>query len=308
MTIINELPVEDYLYGVIPWEIEGLSHPEAIKAQAIVARNYTLNTMGKMSKWGFDMDTTTRCQVYKGYDGEYPTTNKAVDETVNKLIRYNGTRASAVFYFSSSGGRTEDVSNVWGSNIPYLKSVEDKHESGRSYRYNWQTILNTEKLKDILTGRGYNLGEITGVEVVKRSEAGRVVELFVKGTKGEQTFTLESCRNIFYLDSQWYTITTAADAYMEGLNSGAVSGRMSGRKAATASGVKDISTTGGETVVIGANGLKRVVSTTPTAYIFTGKGWGHAVGMSQEGAKGMADAGYKHDEILRHYFVGTQVD
>jgi len=308
MTLINVVPSEQYLYGVVPAEIGSGSHAEALKAQAVAARTYMLNNLGKHGKFGFDLCATTSCQVYKGYKGEYASTNKAVDETAGKKLTYNG-KPAQVFYFASSGGRTEDVKNVWGSDIPYLKSVEDKYESKTSWHYNWEVKLSAQKIYETLKSRGYDLGEILSMTVTKTSETGRVTELVIKGTKGQRTYTREGCRTVFSLDSQWYTITSDADISVRSADDSVKKTHIAGSKVMTASGLKDLPKGNSSTIkVLGADGQKKTISAVPQNYVLTGKGWGHAVGMSQEGAKGMAKEGYNYEQILTHYFPGTKVE
>ena len=127
MTLINVVDLEHYLYGVVPAEIEANAPLEAVKAQAVAARTYALRSLGKNSKWGFDLMDTNSDQVYKGYDGERAYANQAVDETKGQKMVYNGALAQ-VFYFASSGGMTANVKEVWGSEIPYLVSVPDPYE------------------------------------------------------------------------------------------------------------------------------------------------------------------------------------
>ncbi|HEY9062618.1 MAG TPA: SpoIID/LytB domain-containing protein [Pseudobacteroides sp.] len=307
MTLINILPPEQYLYGVVPAEIGSSSDPEALKAQAVSARTYMLGTMSKHKKHFFNLCTTTSCQVYKGFAGEYATTNKAVDDTAGKKLTYQG-KLAEVFYFSSSGGRTEDVKNVWGSDIPYLKSVEDKYESGKSYNYNWEVTLTASKIKEIMSGRGYDLGDITGVAITKTSDAGRVTELVISGTKGQRTYKLDGCRTVFGFNSQWYTIVSDAVVPFKKSDNTIVQTQLASKKVMTAGGLKDLAVKNGGVTVIGADGVKKTVSAAPQSYKFVGKGWGHAVGMSQNGAMGMAKAGYKYDQILTHYFQGTVIE
>jgi stage II sporulation protein D len=307
MTLVNILSGEQYLYGVVPAEIGSSSDPEALKAQAVAARTYMLNNMEKHKKYFFNLCTTTSCQVYKGFAGEYASTNKAVDDTAGKKLTYQG-KLAEVFYFSSSGGRTEDVKNVWGSDIPYLKSVEDKYESGKSYNYNWETTLTSSKIKEIMSGRGYDLGDITGVAITKTSEAGRVTELVISGTKGQRTYKLDGCRTVFGFNSQWYTIVNDAVISVKGADNAVVQTQLAARKVMTSGGLKDLAVNTGGITVIGADGVKKTVSAASSSYKFVGKGWGHAVGMSQTGAMGMAKAGFKYDQILTHYFQGTTIE
>ncbi|HHV29288.1 SpoIID/LytB domain-containing protein [Acetivibrio mesophilus] len=307
MTVINVINIEEYLYGVVPYEIQASSHPEALKSQAVAARTYTVNNLNKYKRLQFDLCPTVYSQVYKGFDGEAASTNKAVDDTKGKIVTYNGKPAS-VFYFSSSGGRTEDVKNVWGSEgYPYLLSVEDKYESGDSWHYNWEVSFTAQKIKQIMVDRGFKLGDIQGIYITKRSEAGRATEVIVKGSQGEKVYTNGSTRNFLSLDSQWYDITTDADIFVKGNDDESTKTQLGGTKVMTASGLQTISSSSGKLNVVNSAGMK-VVPLIPTNYTFKGKGWGHAVGMSQEGAKGMAKAGFTYEEILSHYFPGTKVE
>jgi len=309
MTVINILPLEEYLYGVVPYEIGAGSPMEALKAQAVAARTYTINNLGKFSKLGFDLCSTTNCQVYRGTSGETKNTNKAVDETKGKIVTYNG-KPAQVFYFASSGGRTEDVKNVWKSDIPYLISVEDKYESGTSRYYNWEAICTADEIKNIFAGMGKDIGDILSMEITKVSEAGRVVELKINGSKGQLVLEREKCRfDLSILRSQWYTITTDADVKVIGKDSQISTVQSAGMKVVTANGIKEIKAEKNyKLTVVGADNKKYTVPSIPTKYTFTGRGWGHAVGMSQEGAKGMAQAGFTYDSILTHYFPGTKVE
>lgn len=308
MTVINVLSMEEYLYGVVPGEIEAGSHPEALKAQAVAARTYTLGNMGKHSNLGFDLCNTVHCQVYKGYSAEAQSTNKAIDETKGKKVVYNG-KLAQVFYFSSSGGRTEDVKNVWGADIPYLKSVEDKYESGKSWKYNWESVYTADEIKSVMLSRKYDLGDILNVSVTRTSEAGRAIELVFKGTKGERIYTKGNCRSVLSnLYSQWYRISTDADISVGRMDGFTDKIQLSDKKVITAGGTKPIKLSTAKITVLGVNGVKKAVPSIPTTYKFTGKGWGHSVGMSQEGAKGMANAGFTYEEILSHYFSGTSIE
>jgi len=304
MTVVNTLPMDQYLYGVVPAEIGSSANIEALKAQAVAARTYTMANLDKHKKFNFNLCRTTACQVYSGYSVEQKSTNTAVDQTSGNLLTYNN-KIAEVFYFSSSGGKTEDAKNVWGYDIPYLKSVEDKYESGKSTNYNWETTLSAQKIKEIMQGRGYNLGEITSVEVTKVSDAGRVLELVIKGTKDQKVYKLGNCRTAFSLNSQWYTISS--DSEISFLNSnGPYKTQLASKKVLTADGLKDLPSS--NVTILSGDGQKKVVSSTANSYKIVGKGWGHGIGLSQEGAKGMANAGFKYDEILTHYFPGTVVE
>lgn len=306
MTLVNILPFEEYIYGVVPNEIESYSHEEALKAQAVAARTYAMVQKGRHGKCGFDLCPTQHCQVYEGFDSENILTNKAVDATKGKLVLYNGKPATTVF-FASSGGWTEDVENVWGSQYPYLKSVEDKYEPDTSSHYYWTKTITALTIGDKLAKSNINVGAVTGITVNKYTDAGRVQELIVKGANRDYAYARETFRTAFGLDSGMYTVSSDADVSVKGASNMIKKIQTGNRKVITANGVKALASKGNLTVM-GKDGLKKVISAVTTKYIFTGKGWGHGVGMSQEGAKGMAKAGFTYDQILKYYYTGTTVE
>jgi stage II sporulation protein D len=178
MTIINVLPLEEYLYGVVPNEIGGGAPSEALKAQAVAARTYAYMNISKHSKYGFGVCNSIDCQVYNGLSSEIAASNKAVDDTANMVVTYNGNLAETVF-FASDGGHTEDNENVWGGNgVPYLRSVEDKYESGNSYNYTWSKTFTLDELTQKFASK--NIGKVTSIEITKYSASGRPIELYVK--------------------------------------------------------------------------------------------------------------------------------
>ena len=193
LTVINILNIEEYLYGVVPQELESSAPMEALKAQAVAARTYTYRNLGKYSKWGFDLVNTVSDQVYAGYDGEKPTTNMAVDQTKGKKILYNGSPIS-VHYFSSSGGMTENSENVWGTPVAYLKSVPDPYESGDSYNYSWTRTFTALELKQRLFLSDVEIGDIVSITIEEVSNAGRPIKVKFTGTKGQITYYREDTR------------------------------------------------------------------------------------------------------------------
>jgi len=307
MTVINVLPIEQYLYGVVPCEIGWEAHPEALKAQAVAARTYTYNNLGKYLKTGFDLCSTVNSQVYKGYDFERKATNSAVDDTKGKVIYYNGVIAK-VFYFSSSGGMTESVKNVWSSDIPYLQSVEDKYEAGNSHNYNWEKSLTAADINNIITSQGNAIGDILSINILKTSEAGRAIEVVITGRREEIVLEKARSRDFFGLPSQWYNITTDSDiSAWDNNKKSTIKIHPSGKKVITGEGLKTINTNA-KVFLLSADKNMVEFNGAPTMFIFTGKGYGHAVGMSQEGSKGMASAGFNFEEILLHYFTGTYIE
>ncbi|WLD92985.1 SpoIID/LytB domain-containing protein [Alkalihalobacillus sp. AL-G] len=126
---INTLPLEDYLKGVVPYEMPATWHKEALKAQAVAARTYAMNYVGSV------IDDTIRYQVYGGYiwdSSSYDTSTAAVNETVGDVLKYNGNLISAV-YSSSNGGHTESAANYWGNSHPYLVGKPDPFDPQRPW-------------------------------------------------------------------------------------------------------------------------------------------------------------------------------
>ncbi len=340
MTIINVLSMEEYLYGVVPNEMPALSNPEALKAQAIAARTYAYKMINKHVAYGFNLCTTTECHVYKGYASENLNTNKAVDDTKDMVVTYNGSLAETL-YFSSSGGKTESAVNVWGTDFPYLRSVEDKYESGKYANYNWSVTYTVAQISEKLKSLG--VGTVTSIEITKCSDAGRPIEIVIKGTLNPKGVVIsrDRCRTFLGLNSQWYTINGSGNT-----DNTVNSGNSDNSGSSTNFYVKNknitkqqnqlkIKTANGETkqldlykkiTIIGANGVKKDITANTTTstttntsttssqtasssgYTFVGKGWGHAVGMSQDGAIGYANAGYTYDQILAHYYTGTKIE
>jgi|GEM_PF-4620543 len=182
LEIINELPLEEYLYGVVPAEVSCLWPEAALKAQAIAARSYAFTHLRPESFW--DVDDTTRYQVYLGYNHEAQSTNKAVDETKGQMVTFNG-KIIVAYFFSSSGGWTENNENVWGGEpLPYLRGVASPNEP--SPYASWQTTILAPTLKSILESLfSQDIGEPETIQIIKRGVSGRVMLVKITGNKGE---------------------------------------------------------------------------------------------------------------------------
>src|SRR4029450_7435782 len=146
---INFVNLEQYLYGVVPSEMPNTWHPEALKAQAVVARSYALATR---RTGAFDLYPGTRSQGYLGGEHERPSTNAAVDATAGEVVLYEG-QVAKTFFFSSSGGRTASAEDVWGEAVPYLVSVSDPydtispHHTWGPIAFTWAQLLNRIEMK-----------------------------------------------------------------------------------------------------------------------------------------------------------------
>lgn len=309
LTVINRVDLEDYISSVIAVEMSPSFNIEALKAQAVCARTYALKNINKHSARGFDACASTDCQAYRGVSAESETTNIAARETAGIVMKYDGQIIDAV-YSATSGGWTEDVKYVWGSNIPYLQAVEDAYESKDVYGSSWEKEITVEKATEIMNNKGYDLGTVTNIEVMEATEHGTATKLVVTGTNGEKAFTKEGCRLAFgtITLSQAFTVTPmssetkAEPVYSYGGQK--VSGNVSVLSSKGTSNIRlDNVTLMGNT----KREYSGSVSGSVTGFVFNGRGYGHLVGLSQNGANGMAGAGFTYDEILKHYYKGIEL-
>lgn len=203
ITVINYVGLEDYVKGVLPYEIDPDWPEEAQKAQAVCARSFALGT-SKHTSEGYDLCNTTNCQVYLGANRATDASDAAVDATRGEYLTYNGEPVIG-YFFSSDGGATEDAVNVWGGDYPYLQGKEDPYET---YDSSWSVTLTAEEIRQKLVNAGYSIGTVANVEVTKRTDTDNVNEVTVTDTDGNQVvITRDDCRTVFGLNSIRYTIT-----------------------------------------------------------------------------------------------------
>jgi stage II sporulation protein D len=175
--------------------------PEALKAQAVVARSYAL---ASRRSGAFDLYPDTRDQMYLGVDHEKPSTNAAVDATAGKVVLYNGEVAKTYFY-STSGGRTAAAQDVWGASVPYLVSVPDPYDTISPY-HNWgPLIFNGTKLARAL----HIPGPVQDVQTALNS-SGRVTTMTVLTPQGPRTFDGTPLRRVLELRSTWFSVGVLA--------------------------------------------------------------------------------------------------
>ena len=166
-----------------------------------------------------------------------------------------------------------------------------------------------------MNSKGYNIGEVISIEATRYSSAGRVLELKVTGTNGEKIFERESARLAFSPKtlSQKFTVGHGGEVVDESFY--VLSDKEIGQNTVSAVTVKsadaDVSGLNSVTVVNGFEDrtyVHTVSGGNPDIFVFSGEGWGHGIGMSQYGAKGMAEAGFSYEQILTHYFSGTTLE
>ncbi|MBR5155567.1 MAG: SpoIID/LytB domain-containing protein [Clostridia bacterium] len=316
ITVVNTVPVESYLYSVVCREMSPSWEVEALKAQAVCARNFALGRINYHKQYGFDVCRTVCCQAYSTSADQSQSVHTAVDETRGELLFYNNTLVQAV-YSSSMGAYTESVENVWGTPFPYLVSVENPYEDTENvYNGKWTKSLTKARATEIMNSRGYNIGDVTSITVLQRTPAGGVLKLQVTGTNGSKIFERESCRTVFSeaTYSQRYTVTLGGQAVYPTVYTynGNKTSSVALSFVSVLGGNNTTTTLKGSCIAYDGNTKTSYTSTTTSGdsntFVFSGEGWGHGVGMSQYGAKGMAMAGFDYEEILTHYYTGTHIE
>lgn len=342
LTVVNMVELEDYVNGVICYEM-GRDWPlEALKAQAMCARTYVLRNLNKHSSYGFDICTSSSCQVYHGMGslkadyGPSQTSMRAVSETAGMVVTYKGGMAE-MFYSSSFGGASEDAKNIWGTDTtgthPYLKGVVDPYEadldSSNSFSP-WTVSYTSAQLAQRL--QSYGRGEGSSIDRLELtySSLGNVIQVVVRWSNGKSsTINASNIRSCFGVNSIRFTIngagssgttapSTGSDVYINGGKS-ELDGKyaVSGTGSVSQVGEKPYVITGTGTVSgLGTSGNQSgttaqpgggVVTVSGGSYTFNGGGWGHQVGLSQYGANAMARRGFTYSEIITFYFPGTQI-
>ena len=301
LVLVNELYLEDYLKHVVPSEMPVSYEKEALKAQAVCARTYAYRQIqgNSYKEYGAHVDDSTRFQVYNNLQTSQAS-DAAVTETYGKILMYQNSPAEA-FYFSTSCGHTTD-GTIWGaslSSVPYLKGVAVRPGGGQldltdedtfssfiksaasGYEseyamYRWTTTCTSSQLEQKISG----IGSITNLEVTRRSTGGIAVELQVTGTEGVKTVSTESqIRSI--LGNPELVIKKQDGQTLTGWSS-LPSAFLTVEKKKT-----------------DENGM--------VTFAIYGGGYGHGVGMSQNGAQAMAKKGKTYEQILQFFFTGIEI-
>jgi stage II sporulation protein D len=208
LEVVNKLPLESYLWGVVPRESPASWPIEALKAQAVAARSYAFRSTG--GSGSFDVYCTTASQVYGGADGEAASTDKAVSETRGIVPKYQGTPITA-FFFSTSGGHTENIENVWSGAAPqpYLKGVPDPYDTTSPYHI-WPDNPIHRTPAAIAGALGFSTanGPLRAVYVLKRGTSPRVVKALLIGSAGSATVDGATLRARLGLRDAWVFFTS----------------------------------------------------------------------------------------------------
>ena len=222
LTVINLIPVEEYLRGVLPEEMLISSHPEALKAQAVAARSYTLKNVGRHKADGYDLCDNTHCQTYEGVSSVSPTTDKAVLETRGEILYFNGAAVLTPFH-TDSGGMTESNENVWGTKFPYLQPAEELNKQTEE----WTVKLTKTDFSERMGANFGSLQSITlsnlliGRSAADRTQSGRVKFAIVAGSKKTFKMTGTEIRKKFSLPSTLFNVKVqSGEVIFEGFGRG----------------------------------------------------------------------------------------
>jgi stage II sporulation protein D len=195
LSVVNDVPLELYLRGVVPWEMPHDWPLDALKAQAVVARSYALATMHPGQT--YDLLDDTRDQVYGGLVAEKPESSRAIGATAGRVLLY-GDRVATTYYHSTSGGRTASICDVWPKApcTPYLQSVADPHETA-SPHHTWGPFVFTagQLARKLKVAKPVDA-------VVERNASGRALAIALGGRRvGERAF-----RSALGLRSSWFQL------------------------------------------------------------------------------------------------------
>ena len=304
--VVNQVNIEQYLYGVVSSEVSSSYSMEALKAQAICARGFTYRKLGSNYRgYDADLDDTTACQVYNNFP-ETDNSIAAVNDTVGIVPTYDGEIINAV-YFSTSCGTTTTSDQVWGGSMPYtctriqntaldipyfsdeaafMDFMDGRTDTDVVERnlpmYRWTVSYTEDEMRQAVeTGlsrcsdvSATSVGKITSIAVTSRDDSGLVKEVTITGDAGTVTVSGQSnIRVLFATDGK--AITEQDGSELTGWTG--VPSNFYYVKKDSRSGL----------------------------YILKGGGYGHGVGMSQNGANELAKLGYTAAQIISHYYNGA---
>jgi stage II sporulation protein D len=201
LNAINVVSIDDYVQGVVPAEVPPVWPPEALKAQAVAARTYALAT--GVGGLGFNQYADTRSQVYRGFGAETPATNLAVAETHGEVVTYNGAIV-VTYFFSTSGGHTENVENVFSRSPPrpWLQGVADPHDDASPY-HRWGPYRLSRRDIERRLG-GLVPGRFRRLDQLDRGVSPRVVSARIVGSRGARRVTGPQLRAELGLRDTWF--------------------------------------------------------------------------------------------------------
>ncbi len=250
--MVEYTPLENYLYGVLPYEMHPTWALEALKAQAVAARTYTLKSIEKKAGEPFDLFADVRSQMYKGSAAVQDSVKKAVDQTRGQVLAYKG-ELFYTYYHGNCGGGTDHVS-IWNQQAPHIKPLAGNtcKFDAHSKSYSFKQDITKSSAERFAKSQGLK-GSLKSIKVAKKTGTGRASYLTLKTSSGSKTVLCSAFR--------------------------------------AATGIRSCKLT------------KITVGTTKVHV--EGHGYGHGIGMCQDGAHGMAKQNYNYKQILKHYYPGS---
>ena len=332
MNIINYVNIEDYLRGVLPSEMSASYGSEALKAQAVTARSFVDANKSTHASQGFSVCATTHCQTYGGVSRESSSTDAAVEATEGLMMYYDGSPVAG-YYFTNSGGHTENSEDVWVSALGYCRGKADPY----SPDYPWTVRLTRAEIFSALSAQG--IGSIESITIDSVNDSGYVASVTVNGSRKSITKTKDSIRSLFgsgSLKSRLFTISTEGGTLTQGSSTtipasgswyarGSAGTSLLGQNITVVNSKGTVSSQLNGSHVLGADGSTGIISYTPASVvssgagttvtfnsdsdvlIISGNGFGHGVGMSQAGAQEMAKQGFSYKDILAFYYTGIEI-
>jgi stage II sporulation protein D len=191
--VVNQLPLEEYLVGLINCEISSAWPIDAVKAQAIIARTYAVNRKNARLTAPYHLESSVIDQVYDGCLIEDSRARRAVLDTSGEVLTFGGDIIQA-FYHSSCGGHTEDSENVWGASLPYLKGVECQYCLTSPSSTAWEYKLSLKELEERLRLGGHKVSGLYDIKPGVINSRGRLKFVSLLGSKGSGTVTGDQFR------------------------------------------------------------------------------------------------------------------
>ncbi|MBO7238072.1 MAG: SpoIID/LytB domain-containing protein [Elusimicrobiaceae bacterium] len=257
LSVVEHTDLENYLLGVLPYEMSHTWPLEALKAQAVAARTYTKMQL-KEDKSDFDLYNDVRSQMYKGSGKVYDSVRKAVTATRGQVLTYKDNLFNT-YYHANCGGATDDAKIWTGSKEPTIKPLQgvscktDSH----SKSYSWNATVPLKSINSFVNQNGLS-GSVKKIKIAERTRTKRAVTLQFTTAKGSKTLSCAKFR-----------------------------------------------------LAVGPSLLKSCkitsISAKSSGFAFAGNGYGHGIGMCQDGAKGMAEKGKNYKQILAHYFPSSDL-
>ncbi|MGE4484959.1 MAG: SpoIID/LytB domain-containing protein [Oscillospiraceae bacterium] len=324
LTVVNFVGLEDYVKGVIPYEMSASWPIEALKAQAVCARTYVMSHLNAHKSNGFDLCNTVDCQVYRGTTSATANSDSAVDDTEGQYLMYDGTLCET-YYSSSDGGASESSENVWPNARGYLIGKEDPYEAAvinKIANYNWTVTYTANQLTAKLQNKGYSCSTITKFEIVEFTPTGNVYKIKFTDVNGKTfTFSKEYVRTVLGLRSPRYAVNgDTADSrdvtlYVNGTSGTTTGSAIPSSYAIGSGGTTKVVVSDDTFCAITGSGTVEAVPTqkgssasAEDTFVISGSGYGHNVGMSQWGAYSMASVyDLSYTDILTFYYTGTDI-